>query len=60
MVSALVTTRNGMKFTTWAESFTKLFEQLEGTDYISVDARDMDRITTEAGGAKCENEIDTP
>lgn len=49
-----------MKFTTCAESFIKLFEQLEGIDYVSVDARDIDRITTEAGGAKHECETYTP
>lgn len=58
MVRASVTTRNGMTFTTCAESFIKLFEQLEGIDYVSVDAQDMARVTTEMGGMERENGID--
>lgn len=53
MVKAKVTTRNGMCFITCAESFVKLFEQLEGVDYVSVDAQDTNH-TTEAGGVKHE------
>lgn len=48
MVRASVTTRSGMCFTTCAESFAKLFEQLEGIDYISVDAQDISRLGGES------------
>jgi len=37
-----------MCFTTCAESFAKLFEQLEGIDYISVDAQDISRLGGES------------